>query len=88
MGPPTSPIFSAIGDNINIAARLEALTKTYECTLVVSSITADTAGIDLTDFPRYAADVRGRETPVPIYAIDDPRMILGLPNAVLGPRKN
>ena len=29
MGPPKSPNFSAIGDNINIAARLEAKTKDF-----------------------------------------------------------
>ena len=31
MGPPSSPNYSAIGDNINIAARLEAKTKELGC---------------------------------------------------------
>ena len=35
MGPPTSPNYSAIGDCINAAARLEGKTKELECILVV-----------------------------------------------------
>jgi adenylate cyclase len=71
MGPPSSPTLTAIGDNINIAARLESLTKTYACTLVISVTTAERAGADLSRFPRHTADVRGRDEPVEVYAIAD-----------------
>ncbi|MFQ5760796.1 MAG: adenylate/guanylate cyclase domain-containing protein, partial [Acidiferrobacterales bacterium] len=71
MGPPASPNFSAIGDNINIAARLEALTKDYDCTLVVSTVVAQYAGVDLSRFPTHQARVRGRGEPVEVYAISD-----------------
>ena len=70
MGPPASPNLSAIGDSINIAARLESLTKTYDCALVVSVTTAERADIDLTRYPRHAANVRGRGEPVAVYAIE------------------
>lgn len=70
MGPPASPNLSAIGDSINIAARLESLTKTYDCALVVSVTTAERADIDLTRYPRHAAEVRGRGEPVEVYAIE------------------
>ena len=73
MGPPRSPNFSAIGDNINIAARLEAQTKVYECGLVVSADVARAAGIDLSFYPMHAADIRGREEPVMVYAIPEPQ---------------
>ena len=72
MGPPRSPNYSAIGDNINIAARLEALSKTYHCTLVVSESTARAAGADLSGFESHIANVRGRGEPVTVYAINDP----------------
>ncbi len=36
MGPPKSQIITAIGDTVNTAARLESLTKDYDCALVVS----------------------------------------------------
>jgi adenylate cyclase len=77
MGPPASPNFSAIGDNINIAARLEALTRDYDCTLLVSAVTAQCAGVDLSRFPTHQARVRGRGEPVDVYAISDVAEISG-----------
>lgn len=71
MGPPNSPNYSAIGDNVNVAARLESLSKTYECTLVVSESVARTAGADVSAFNSYVANVRGRGEPVTVYAIED-----------------
>lgn len=61
MGPPTSPNYSAIGDNINIAARLEAKTKDLSCVVVVSAATLTTAGFNPDDYPSRLVDVRGRE---------------------------
>ena len=75
MGPPASPNFSAIGDNINIAARLEAKSKTYGCPLVVSAHAATAAGVDLSGFPRKSASVRGRGRPIDVFAVDDPAAI-------------
>jgi adenylate cyclase len=75
MGPPSTPMLSAVGDNINVAARLEQLTKSYDCTLVVSETTAKCAGFDLSTFPRREADIRGRKKPVAVYAISDPANI-------------
>jgi len=77
MGPPTSPNLSAIGDNINVAARLEAQCKTYGVTLVVSEVVARHAGIDLSRFDMHEAPVRGREEPVIVYTVPDPSTIAG-----------
>ena len=73
MGPPSSPLLSAIGDNVNIAARLEAKTKEYGCTLVISEETARHAGADLSAFPVHEAQVRGRTGLITVFAVDDPR---------------
>ena len=73
MGPPKSPNFSAIGDNINIAARLEAQTKVFECAVVISVETARAASMDLSRHPMYASDIRDREEPVMVYAVHEPR---------------
>ena len=78
MGPPTAQNFSAIGDNINIAARLEALTKEYRCSVVISEAVAECAKIDLSAYPRHAAGVRGRDETVLVYAVDNPLELLGL----------
>ena len=75
MGPPSSPNLSAIGDNINIAARLEAQCKTYGVTLVVSKQAARHAGVDLSSFDLHQAPVRGREEAVVVYAVPDPSAI-------------
>ena len=75
MGPPASPILSAIGDNINIAARLEAKTKDFDCGLVVSQYAVEQAGVELGDLPLRETDVRGRLEPLAVYAIDDPRTV-------------
>jgi adenylate cyclase len=78
MGPPSSPNLSAIGDNINIAARLEGQCKIYGVTLVVSKQAARQAGIDLSSFDMHEAPVRGREEPVVVYAVPDPSTITEL----------
>jgi adenylate cyclase len=77
MGPPKTPIVSALGDNVNVAARLESLTKSYECSLVVSRVTAELAGLDLTAFPVHQAPIKGRNEPIEVYAVKDPMALVG-----------
>ena len=77
MGPPSSPNLSAIGDNINIAARLEGMTKDFQCTLVASEATLVNAGIPVQGWPRHEAPVRGREEPVTVYAISTASALAG-----------
>ena len=72
MGPPKSPNLSAVGDNVNVAARLESETKPLGCTLVVSTALTRAAGVDLSAHPLHEAELRGRGGSVPVYAIDDP----------------
>jgi adenylate cyclase len=75
MGPPEAPIYSAIGDNINIAARFEGMTKAYACTLVVSAETLAQAGLDAHGAPLHRVRVRGRDERISVYAINDPRSL-------------
>jgi len=75
MGPPAAPIHSAIGDNINIAARFEGMTKIYKCVLAVSAETLRHAGIDPKDAPLHQVRVRGRSERVAVYAVADPRTL-------------
>jgi adenylate cyclase len=74
MGPPESPIYSAIGDNINIAARLEGMTKSYGCTLVVSAETLGHAETDPRNAELHHVRVRGRDERLDVYAVADPRV--------------
>ena len=56
---------------MNVAARLESLTKDFECGIVVSAATAETAGVDLSDFPRHDAELRGRGETITIFTLPD-----------------
>lgn len=78
MGPPHSPLLSAIGDNINIAARLESQTKEFGSTLVVSEAVADLAGLDTKDLERHHVTVKGRAAPIPVLAIPDAESLSAL----------
>jgi adenylate cyclase len=51
MGYGNAAAITAIGDAVNIASRLESLTKNFACELVVSEQTVSRAGLDLSAFP-------------------------------------
>ena len=69
MGPPKSQIISAIGDTVNTAARLESLTKDYDCALVLSRRAAEAAGLDLGARDLHECAVKGRQQTVQFYAL-------------------
>jgi adenylate cyclase len=69
MGPPRSQIITAIGDTVNTCARLESLTKDYDCVAVISQRAAELAGLDLAGHELMQAAVKGRTEPVRFYAI-------------------
>ena len=76
MGPPASPIISALGDNVNVAARLEAQTKEFGVPLVVSVETAELSSIDFSKFRRRRVRVKGRERMIAVYAVDAPETLI------------
>lgn len=63
--------YSVIGDNVNLASRLEGLTKTYGTQILVSESVKIDAGENSFCF-RHLDDVRvkGKKNAVPIYAVD------------------
>ena len=58
---------TAVGDNVNIAARLEELTKTYKCELVVSKYVTDKADIDTKKLKPKTVDIRGRKDMLEVF---------------------
>ena len=69
MGPPRSQIVTAIGDTVNTTARLEGLTKDYDCLLILSQRAAVAAGIDVSGQTLHSAPVKGRAENVAFYAL-------------------
>lgn len=69
MGPPRSQIVTAIGDTVNTTARLESLTKDYECSLIVSRQAATAAGVDLSGHTLHRTSVKGKVENVEFYAL-------------------
>jgi adenylate cyclase len=69
MGPPRSQIITAIGDTVNTCARLESLTKDYDCIAIVSRPAAEAAGLRLVGHELHEAPVKGRTEPVQFYAL-------------------
>jgi adenylate cyclase len=69
MGPPHSQIITAIGDTVNTCARLESLTKEYECAVIVSRRAAEAAGLDVRGRELLQAPVKGRIEPMQFYAL-------------------
>jgi adenylate cyclase len=69
MGYERATSLTAIGDTVNIASRLETLTKEYAVELVVSQELADRAGIDLSAAPRHEVEIRGRQGRLAVRAL-------------------
>ena len=79
MGYGTAVSMTAIGDAVNVASRLETMTKELACQAVVSESVARRAGIDLSRFPAHEIQVRGRDRTLTVYAIADARDLPELP---------
>ncbi len=63
--------YSVIGDNVNLASRLEGLTKTYGTMILVSQAVKDDIKENEYIFRHLDnVKVKGKEHPVPIYAVD------------------
>lgn len=71
MGYASTTYLTAVGDTVHVAARLEALTKDYDCELVLSEDVAMRAGLDMADHARHELTVRNREAPLAVFVVPD-----------------
>lgn len=76
MGYGSASHLTAVGDTINVASRLQDLTKQYRCQLVISDPVADRAGIDVRTFPQHELTVRNRSQLLTVRTIEDARVLM------------
>ncbi|SUS06970.1 Adenylate cyclase [uncultured Defluviicoccus sp.] len=70
VGTDVRLIFTVYGDEVNIAARLEQLNKTYGTYVLATEQTLAAAGMEVRGRPIGEVTVRGRQTPVNVFALD------------------
>ena len=64
--------YTVIGDNVNLGARLEGLTKEYGVSLLISETTFDSVREEFDCLPMDMVAVKGKSIPITIYAPIDP----------------
>ena len=61
--------FTAIGDTVNAASRLEGITKEMQCVLVASKATVDDAGEGVITGKQETVKVKGKDEPIEVFEI-------------------
>jgi adenylate cyclase len=78
-------VFTALGDSVNVAARLQDMTKSLECKVVVSDDVCKNAGISSDTLKRTEVSVRGRDEPITVLTAEDPTVLATLVDPEQGP---
>jgi adenylate cyclase len=73
-------VFTALGDAVNVAARLQDMTKSLSCELVVSDEVRAAAGLSADALPQHEVEIRGRNEPMIVRTVADARMLPALVN--------
>ena len=71
-------VFTALGDPVNVAARLQDMTKSLACEAVISDEVRATAGLDADALPQQEVAIRGRNEPMIVRTATDARILSAL----------
>ena len=73
-------VFTALGDAVNVAARLQDMTKSLACEVVVSEEVHGTAGLAADSLPQQEVTIRGRAAPMIVRSVADAKTLSALVN--------
>jgi adenylate cyclase len=62
-------VFTALGDPVNVAARLQDMTKSLACEAVISDEVRTTAGLSAASLPAQEVTIRGRNEPMMVRTV-------------------
>ena len=71
-------VFTALGDSVNVAARLQDMTKSLNCKAVVSEEVYKTAGMPADALSRTSIEIRGHNEPMTVRTAADPMVFASL----------
>lgn len=71
-------VFTALGDAVNVAARLQDMTKTLACEAIVSEEVRRTADLAEDALPQQEVAIRGRDEPMAVRVVADARELAAL----------
>jgi adenylate cyclase len=71
-------VFTALGDAVNVAARLQDMTKSLGCEAIVSDEVRQNAGLAATDLPQQEVAIRGRDEPMTVSVVVDAEALSAL----------
>jgi adenylate cyclase len=73
-------VFTALGDAVNVAARLQDMTKTLACEAIISEEVRITAGLSVDTLSQQQVSIRGRVEPMMVSSIVNAKMLADLVN--------
>jgi adenylate cyclase len=71
-------VFTALGDAVNVAARLQDMTKSLACEAILSEEVRITAGLAAEGLPRQEVTIRGRSGPMIVRTVTAARKLSAL----------
>ena len=75
-------VFTALGDAVNVAARLQDMTKSFACEAIVSEEIFITADLPADALPKQQVEIRGRSEPMIVRTVTSTKALSALVDEV------